>query len=142
MVGAQNIGMNLGIRDAVIQILASNKVVNPPTGVAFTGSETVTPPRVNILLFRVKVAEGVGETGVELGREVGALFVGKTSVMVVTGGILQVNDLVGDVEVTAVDDRFLSSQLAGVFPEGHVKALTEIQTLKFGSGVGTYTVIT
>ena len=83
MVRAVDVGMYLGIGKFFAQAVGHEEVVDAPAGILLTRTEAVGPPRINVALVGVEVAEGIGKAALEQGGELVALFVGEARVTAV-----------------------------------------------------------
>ena len=106
MVGAEDIGMDSGIDQAFAQTIGNDEIVDAPAGILLAGLKTIRPPGI-LHLVGIFKAEGVGEAIGQQLAELGALLVGKARIMAVGLGILDIDLLVGHVQVAAEDDGLL-----------------------------------
>lgn len=81
-------------------------------------------------LLRVELTEAVNETSFHQLAETFALIRGEASIFLVPLGILQVNLLVCDIQVTTQHHRLLYVQLTQVRPEVHIPSFAIIQAHK------------
>lgn len=77
------------------------EIIQPPAHVLGAGVHHVGPERVGVGLLRVELAEAVSKTSSQQLAEAFPLLWGEACVLLVALGVLQVNLLVGYVEVTA-----------------------------------------
>ena len=116
MVAARNGGVDKGVGHLRHQTIGDDEIVDAPTSILLTSLETVRPPRV-LHAVGIKGTEGIGETA---GQEVGeglALLVGETGIAAVALGILQVNLLVGHIQVATEDDGLHGIELFQIAAE-------------------------
>ena len=106
MVAAEDFGVDTGIGYLGHQSLADHEVVDAPTGILLTGLETIRPPRV-LHLIRMERAVGIAEATRKQIAELLALLVGKAGIMTIGLGVLDVDFLVGYIQVATEDDGFL-----------------------------------
>ena len=66
------------------------------------------------------MAEGVGEAGFQGPGEAFPLFVGEACIAPVGGGILQIDLLMGHIQIAADNDRLGLIQTSQMIPEGFV----------------------
>lgn len=111
------------------------EVVDAPAGVAFAGAHAVGPPGVDDVVG-MEAAEGVDEaTGEEVG-EVLALLVGEAGAVVVGLWVLEVDFLMGDVEVAADEDGLGAVEHCEVVGEVAVPHAAVVETAQAVLGVG------
>ena len=119
MVGAEDFGINGRGGDLFSGAVGNKEIVDTPAGVPFAGFEHIAPPGVSTHSIGIQMAEGISEAGVQKLFEALTLFVGETGATPVGFGILQVDFLMGDVQITADDDTFTAVQLFQIVAEGH-----------------------
>ena len=136
VVRPEDISVYLGVGQFVVYPFGCQEVVDAPASVLLARLEAVGPPRVDALLRRVEVAEGVGEARLQQGGELGTLFVGESGVATVRLGVLQVYFLMGHVEVTAYHHRLAGVELQQVVAEvvfpGHAVVQSAQLVLRVG----------
>lgn len=114
VVASHHLVANLAVTQARQQTTREQKVIEPPAYVLLAGVHHVGPEGVGVGLLGVELAEAVGEAGFQQLAEALALFRGEACVLLVPLGVLQVDLLVGHVEVTAQHHGFLNVQLTQV----------------------------
>ena len=135
MVRAEDLVVDLGRLDLIGDPLRHQEVVDPPAGVLFPGLEAVAPPTVFDFL-RVEPPEAVGEARrLQLGH-LGPLLVGKAGVAAVGLGVLDVDFLVGDVQIAAEDHRLLGVQPQEIIAESVFPLHPVVQALEPVLAVG------
>ena len=117
VVGTENIGINRRGLDPVCKTVRDQKIVDAPAGVVLPGIEPVAPPAVDACGIRIEMTEGIGETGFQKLSEAFPLLIGEAGVSTVGRGVLQVNLLMGHIQVTTHNDRLTGVQLHQVIPE-------------------------
>ena len=88
MVRPVNLRMYARADQFLIQPIGYKKIVDAPTGILLACPETVGPPGVDVLLVRIEIAEGIGETGCQQLAELAALLVREAGIATVGLGIL------------------------------------------------------
>lgn len=117
------------------QTAGQHKVVEPPAHVFVTSVHHIGPEGVGVGLLRVQLTEAVHEPGFQQLAETLALFGGEACALLVAFGILQVDLLVGDVEVATQHHWLLYVQLAEVRPKVNVPCFAVIQAHKASAGI-------
>lgn len=130
MVATHRLVADLAVAQARHQTRGQNKVIKPPTDVLLASAHHVGPEGVGVLLLRVELAEAVGEARLEQLAEALPLIGSEASVLLVSFGVLQVDLLVRDVEVTAQHHGLLDVELAQVRAEVLVPGFAVVQTHK------------
>ena len=136
MVGTQDVGMDLGTTELVVEGSGGDKIVDTPAGILLASLEAVGPPGVDAFLVGIEIAEGVGKAGSQQVGELGAFFVGKAGIAAVGLGVLEVDFLMGHVQVPTEDDGFLGFQLLDVGQESFFPRHAVIQTAEFVLRIG------
>lgn len=116
VVGAEDLGVDLGGCDLVPEGVGDEEVVQPPTDVLLAGVESVRPPGI-FHLVRVLEPPGVSETRVQKPGELAALLIGEPGVAAVRVRILDVYLIVGHVHVTADHHTLPCGEAGKIFPE-------------------------
>ena len=98
--------MDGGFEDAVLQAVRYQEVVDSPAGIVLPCVEHIAPPGVGTGLIRVQVAEGIGESIVQQTAESGSLLIREAGITTVGGWVLQVDFLMGYVQIAA-DNHWL-----------------------------------
>mgnify|MGYP003289783290 CR=1 FL=1 len=111
MVGTKHISMNLGINQFIVQRFRSYEIVNTPPRILLSSLEAIRPPRVDILLIRIEIAESIRKAGFEKFGHLCAFFIGEACVLTISLGVLQVNLFCRYIQVTTHDNRFLFIKL-------------------------------
>ena len=106
MIAAEDIFMDIRVNQGILQSIRYKEIVDPPTCIVFAGVEAVAPPGISAFRIRMEVAESIDEPVGDHFAELGAFLVRKARVLAVCFPILQVDVLVGNVEVAADDNRF------------------------------------
>ena len=135
MVGTVNFAMVLRGFYFVEDPFADNEIVNSPTRVLFPGVEAVAPPGVFDLLG-IKGPVDVDEAVAQQVGEGLAFFFCESGVVGIALGVLEVDGLVGDVEVPAVDDRLDGVELFEIGNQILFVFEAEGEALEFFPGVG------
>ena len=104
VVGAEDFVVDVGGENAVAEGVRDDEIVDAPPGVVRAGVEAVGPPGILHLVGMLETP-GVDETGGQQIAELRPFLVRKTGVAAVRSGILNVDFLVGDIQVAAQDDR-------------------------------------
>lgn len=126
---------DLAVAQAGQQTAGQQKVVEPPAHVFVTSVHHIGPEGVGVGLLGVQLAEAVHETRFQQLAETLALFGGEAGVLLVPFGILQVDLLVGDVEVAAQHHWLLYVQLAQVCPKVNIPRFAVIQAHEASAGI-------
>ena len=106
VVGAKDIGMDLGIVETLAETVGDDEIIDAPAGILLTGLETIRPPGI-FHLVRILEAEGVGKAIGQQLAELGSFLVGEARIMTIGFGIFDINLLMGHVQVATEDDGFL-----------------------------------
>ena len=101
MIGAKDLAVDGGGGDFIRNPVGYDKVVDAPSGVVLPGVEAVAPPTVDTGGIRVEVSEGIRKACIQKLCEAVPLFIGETGVSTIGGGILQIDLLVGNIQITA-----------------------------------------
>lgn len=128
MVAPLHLVTDLAVAEARQQTAGQHKVVEPPAHVFVAGVHHVGPEGVGVGLLGVQLTEAVHEAGLQQLAEALALLGGEAGVLLVSFGVLQIDLLVGDVQVSAQHHRLLDVQLAEVRSEVGVPRFAVIQT--------------
>lgn len=64
VIGTENFGMDGCLFQTVIETFRGNEVVNTPSCVLLSCLKAVGPPGINAFSIRIKMAEGIRESGV------------------------------------------------------------------------------
>ena len=88
------------------QNVGHDKVIDAPAGVVFAGMEAIAPPGI-LDLGGMQLAEGVFESVGQEAREGVPLLVGEAGIQVVGRWVLEVDFVMGDVQVPGIDHRLL-----------------------------------
>ena len=64
VIGTENFGMDGCLFQLVVEAFRGDEVVNTPSGILLSCFKAVGPPGINALGIRIKVAEGVCESGI------------------------------------------------------------------------------
>ena len=64
MIGTENFGMDGCLFQLVVEAFRGDEVVNTPSGILLSCLKAVGPPGINTLGIRIKVAEGIRESGI------------------------------------------------------------------------------
>jgi len=126
MVGTKDFRENESFSQGRSKIIRDNEIIDPPANVPLTGSGSIRPPGIGGGSLRVKVAEGVDESGPEKFAHSFAFLVGETRVPAIGFGIGQINFLVGHVEVAAKSNGFLPSELAKIPAEIRIPGIVAV----------------
>lgn len=102
------------------------EIIQPPAHVLGAGVHHVGPEGVGVGLLGVELAEAVNKTGRQQLAEAFALLWGEAGVLLVALGVLQVDLLVGYVEVAAQHQGLLHVELAQVSSEVYVPGFAVI----------------
>ena len=94
--------------------LRHEKIIDAPADIALPHAGIFGPPRIGVRSIGIQVAEGVDKSGIEQLRHLLPFFVRETGIAAVGAGILNVDLLMGDVQVAADDNRFALVQLQQV----------------------------
>ena len=100
MVTTEYLGMDFSTYHLVAGIIAHEEIVDAPTSVLLACPEAITPPRIHALHIGVEKTPTVGKAAIEQYRHFLTLLIGKTCVLTVTFGILEVNLLMCHIEVS------------------------------------------
>ena len=134
MVAAEDVAVDLGVVEALTQTVGDDEVVDAPAHVLLTGLETVRPPRI-LHLLRVLVTEAVRKAAGQQVAELLTLLIRKAGIHVVRLWILEVDLLVGHVQVTAEDDGLLLVEALEILAEGILPRHAVLQSLQAVLGV-------
>ena len=63
MIGSKDFCMDLRIFQLVFQAFGHTEIVDPPSRILFSRFKPVRPPGIDALLIRIKITEGIDETG-------------------------------------------------------------------------------
>ena len=111
MVAALHIHQNLGLFDLWGQPVRYQEIVNAPACVPLSCAEPHAPPAVHAGGIRVQVAEAIGKASGQQLVQLAALLVLKARSTAVGAGVLQVNILMGHVQISAQDHRLFAVQV-------------------------------
>ena len=114
MVGAGDFAVDRRGRDAVAQTVGDQKIVDAPADVLLPRAEAVAPPGICAGQLRIAKTKGVCKAARKQLREFPAFLVGKAGVPAVGFRILQVDFLMGDVQVAAEDHGSLRVKRAKI----------------------------
>ena len=120
VVGAKGIFINGGGGNFIRDPVGNDKIVNTPACVLFSGFEHIAPPSIAIRCVGVQMAEGVGKTCLQCLGEACPLFIGETGIAPIGFGILQVDFIVGHIQIAAGDDGLGFIQFGQIGAEGFV----------------------
>ena len=129
MVGAEDVGMDLRIVKTLAQTVGDDKVIDAPAGILLTGLEAVGPPGI-FHLIGIFEAEGVGKAAGQQMAELGALLVGKARIMAVGLGVLDIDLLMGHIQVAAKDDGLLGIEALEIGQEIVLPRHAIVETLQ------------
>ena len=121
--------MDLRIHHALLQAIAHHEIVDAPPCVLLARLETVAPPRIRHLL-RILPSERIRKATGQQVAELLALLVGKAGIHAVALGVLQVDLLVGHVQVATEDHGFLGVEALQVTAEGILPRHAILQALQ------------
>ena len=130
MVASEDIFMDIRVDQSILQSFRYQEVVDPPTCIVFAGVEAVTPPGISAFRIRMEVAESIDESVRDHIAELGAFLVRKARVFAVRFPILQIDVFVGNVEVTADNDRFFCLQALQKSQKGRFPKHPVVQPLQ------------
>ena len=130
MIGAVDIGQYLRILDLIDDTVGYDEVVDAPSGVVLAGVEAVAPPRIHALGVGVEAAPCVGEARFQNSSHLAAFFIGESGVLAVGLGIFEVDLLMRDVQIAAVDDRLLLVKSLDVGEEVVLPAHAVVEALE------------
>ena len=136
MIAAVDLREDIRPGDVLRQPLGNEEVVNPPPGVVLPGVEAVAPPAVCPGAVWVQAAEGVHKPGGKKLRHLLALLVGKAGIAPVGARVLQVDLLVGHVQVPAENHRLDGVQLCQIGAEIVLPLHPVVDALEAVLGVG------
>ena len=89
MIAAEHIVMEYHIFDFVLDVIGRDKVVDPPSCIILPGIEPVAPPGIGPFPIRVKMAEGIGEAGLQQLLELRPFLVGEPGIPPVALGVFR-----------------------------------------------------
>ena len=135
VVASPNLVTDLAVAKAGQQAAGQHKVVEPPAHVFVASVHHVGPEGVGVALLGVELAEAVHEPGLQQLAEALALLGSETRVLLVSFGILQIDLLVGDVQVAAQHHRLLDVQLTEIRSEVSIPCFAVIQTHEASAGI-------
>ena len=130
MIRTKDLGMDRGSSDLIGDAVRYKKVVDPPSGIVFSGVEAVAPPTIHTGCIGIKVTEGVGKASLQQFSETFPFFVRETGISPVGGRVLQIDFPVGHVKVTAGDDGLFGIQRGEIFPESIIPFQSMIDPCK------------
>ena len=104
MVRTEGVCVDWGGNNPVLQAIGYNKVVDPPASIVFTGIETVAPPAVDACCIGMEVTEGICKTGMQQCAEALPFLIREAGISPVGGRILQIDFLMGYIQITAGND--------------------------------------
>ena len=136
VVASHSLVADFTVAQARQQSGGQHKVIKPPAHILGAGVHHVGPEAVCVSLLWVQLAEAVDEAVTQQLTEALALLRGEASVLFVAFGVLQVDLLVGHVEVTAQHQGLALVQVTEVGPEVHVPGLAVVQPHQAATGVG------
>ena len=136
MVRTQNIGIDGSGSNTVFDPVGYKKIIDPPSGVIFPGIEPVAPPAVHTDGIGIAEPEGVCKTGIQKISEAFPFFVRESGIAPVGGGILQVDFLMGHIQISAGNDRFALVQFLQTQAEGFVPFQPMVDSCQFFLGIG------
>ena len=141
MVRSEGVRINGGCGDLLRQTVRDKEIVDPPSCVVLPGVETIAPPAVSPGHIRVPETESVRKTGFQKFSEAVTLLIGETGIAPVAGGILQINLVVGHVQIAADNHGFGLIQKTESFPESLVPFQPVIDSGQFLLGVAAVSVV-
>ena len=116
MVTAHYFGKNTAILYLVHDSLGYNEIVDSPPDVLFTSVIHIAPPGI-LHLFGIERAEGVAKTALEQFGKFAPFLVRKACAEMVCFRVFEVDFLVGNVKVAAVDYRFFLVKRLDIIPQ-------------------------
>ena len=83
MVRTKDIGIDYRIVKPFLQAIGYQKIINTPPCIFFPCVETVGPPRINALLIRIEIAEGIDKSIFQKSCKLSSFLIGKASIFMV-----------------------------------------------------------
>ena len=128
--------MDAGAVDPFAQPVRDQKIVDAPAGILLPGLEHIAPPGVGAGLIGVQIPEGIGKAAFQQLGEAFTLLIREAGVTPVGGGILQIDLLVGNIQIAAEDHGLDLIQTAQVCSEGFLPFHPMINSCKLPLGIG------
>ena len=121
MVRAKNITVDGCILNLRRQPVRDQPIVDAPSRVIFPGIKAVAPPAVCPQRVRMAKAKGIRKATIQKRRKLLPFLIGKACISPIWPGILQIDLLMGDIEIPTDHHRFLCIQghqmvSEGIFP--------------------------
>ena len=104
MIGSENIRINRRCGNLFRQSVGHQEIIDSPSCIVFPGIEPVAPPAVHSRGIGIAEPEGIRKTCLQELAEAFPLLIGKTGIPPVAGGILQIDFLMGNIQVAADND--------------------------------------
>lgn len=137
MIGTFDFGEDGGLFEFWKEGSRDKEVIESPANIAFSGFGSVGPPGVVVGFVGVLVAESVNETSFEEFGEIVTFLIGETSGIAVGVGVSEVDFSMGDIEITASNDRLLFSESLEVGVEMGIPFFVAVgKAFKNSLGVG------
>lgn len=127
---------NLAVAQAWEQSSREQEVVQAPAHVLAPCVHHVRPEGVGVGLLRIQLTEAIGKASGQELAETFALFRSEARILTVAFGVLQVNLLVGHVEVTTQHQGLATVQVAQVFAEIYIPRFTVVEANQTAPSVG------
>ncbi len=111
------------------------KVVQTPADVFGSRVHHVGPEGVGIGLFRIQLPKTVGKSGLQKFGEALTFLGGEACVLAVTLGVLEINLLVGHIQISTQHQGLALVQATQVGPEIHIPGLTVVESHQTTAGI-------
>ena len=120
MVASHDICQDICAQESVPESVRDDEIINPPPCVFLSGAESVRPPGIDDF-FRMQIPEGICESCFEKFCHLASLLVRETRVSPVGLRILEIDLVVRNIEVAAVDDWLCPVKLTHILSHGIFK---------------------
>ena len=118
------------------QGFAHHEIVNAPACILLASAESVTPPRIDVRLVGIEMAEGVHKTCIQELLETFALLVGETGIFAVGLRIFEVDFAVRHIKVAAEHNGLSCFQVFEVGTQVLVPLLAIVEAAQAVLGIG------
>ena len=117
VVRAVNFGMNFRVNQLFSQSFGGYEIVNSPSDISLSCLHTVTPPRISVFQIRIKMTECINKSAVENCCHLFSFLGCKSGVLSVRFRVFQVNFLMGNIQIAAVNNGLFLIKLKHIFSE-------------------------
>lgn len=136
MVRSHDIRMDGSILDARSELSGIEEIVDPPAGIIEPSTSQGRPPGIGSLQSGIALAEYVDESDIQESVESMALLQGKSMLPFVLFRMFEIDRLMGDIEISTQDDRFMRLKFCDKIPHRLIPYLPIGQTREVFLGIG------